>query len=614
MLYFLAPIFMIIQAGIPCKWTNDGQCFLLEHFDTIQDSPSQIYHSALPLLPPPSWLYSCYHAEFLQEIKVVKGLSAGWGTCFRAVFLSGRILALSCWNKIIAVGFRPRDIIILDAITGSQVAILSGHTDEVNSVTFSSDGKLLVSGSDDKTVKLWDVQTGGVIRTYLGHTGLVRSAAISVDHTTIASGSWDRTVRLWDVQTGRCHHVINQHGIVFLVCFSPMDPKHFLSISNHEVQQWNTEGDEGGSAIDAYYADFSSDGTQFVFCSDGTATIQNLNSGMIVAKFQIVNDECQFCCFSPDGGLIAVTAGSTGYIWDITGSSPYIIETIGHTGTITSLRFSSPSSLISVSNDQSVKFWQIGTPSINQAEADPKPIPLTSSGIRSITLQVDDGVTITSDSDGVVKIWDISTGCCKATFQTQAKDVDKRDVQLINGKLVFVWHTDGKIKIWDVEKEELLLAVDGPSDFQDLKISGDGSRIFSLGETSIQVQSLQTGEIVSKAEIEYIPHGIGSLTVDDSRVWIHFPNSEDQVWDFGTSGSSPVKLPNTPLVRFHPNGAVMWDISISSIREKATGKVIFQLSRRYGKSSDVQWDGQCLVACFISGEVLVIDLGHLLPQ
>jgi hypothetical protein len=29
-------ILIIVQAGISCKWTNDSQRFLLEHFDTIQ--------------------------------------------------------------------------------------------------------------------------------------------------------------------------------------------------------------------------------------------------------------------------------------------------------------------------------------------------------------------------------------------------------------------------------------------------------------------------------------------------------------------------------------------------------------------------------------------------
>ena len=37
---------MPYQMGLPCKWINDRQSFLLEHFDTIQNSPSQIYHSA----------------------------------------------------------------------------------------------------------------------------------------------------------------------------------------------------------------------------------------------------------------------------------------------------------------------------------------------------------------------------------------------------------------------------------------------------------------------------------------------------------------------------------------------------------------------------------------
>jgi hypothetical protein len=36
--------------------------------------------------------------------------------------------ALSYWNNTIIVGSENGDIIILDAITGSQMAVLSGHT------------------------------------------------------------------------------------------------------------------------------------------------------------------------------------------------------------------------------------------------------------------------------------------------------------------------------------------------------------------------------------------------------------------------------------------------------------------------------------------------------
>jgi WD40 repeat protein len=102
------------------------------------------------------------------------------------------------------------NIIILNATTGIQTAILSGHTISVCSITYSSNGIFLVSGSHDKTVKLWDVQTGGLVKTFYGHTGSVLSVSISADCTRIASGSSDCTIHLWDIQTGECYCVITR--------------------------------------------------------------------------------------------------------------------------------------------------------------------------------------------------------------------------------------------------------------------------------------------------------------------------------------------------------------------------------------------------------------------
>jgi len=57
---------------------------------------------------------------------------------------------------------------------------LEGHTDWVNSVAFSPDGKQIVSGSNDRTVRRWDAATGQQLLPALeGHIAPVYSVAFS---------------------------------------------------------------------------------------------------------------------------------------------------------------------------------------------------------------------------------------------------------------------------------------------------------------------------------------------------------------------------------------------------------------------------------------------------
>jgi len=546
---------------------------------------------------------------------VVKGLPAEWGTCLCTVSLNGSAQGLSYHNNTIALGSSGGDIIILNAITGSQTAVLSGHTFSVLSVAYSPDGVFLVSGGFDDTIKLWDMQTGGVVKTFYGHTDCVISVSVSADCTRIASGSRDYTIRLWNIQTGKYYCIINQEDSVNHISFSPTDPQHLLSICNGKVRQWDINGHQAGHAYGGSHVTFSSDGIQFALRHGQAVTVRNSSSGVIVTEFQTVNKFLRYCCFSPDGRLIAVTSGYTAYVWDITSSTPNLIETF--TSEITSLVFSSPSSLISASVDGSIKFWKIGSSSKDPLKAPKSTLP-TSANIGSITLQAKDGIIITSDSDGVVKTWDILTGLCKASFQTPAKGNCARDAQLINGKLIFCWFASKidpwdseKIKIWDAEKGKLLLEMyaGGCNDF---RISEDGSRVFCLAGNSIQAWSIQTGE--SMGMVEAGSECFRPLTVDNSRVWVRswFTKLTVMGWDFGTPGSSPVQLPETPPYKLHPNGIMLWDTGLHRIKDTIAGKVVFQLPRRYGKPEDVQWNGHYLVACFSTTKVLILDFSHIL--
>jgi len=606
----LRPMLMVIQAGVLCKWVADSQRFLLEHFDTIHDSPSHIYHSALPLSPSSSWLHKCYSANLSPRVKVVKGLPTEWGMCSHTISLDNIPLAFSYQKNAVAVGFQHKDIITFNAITGSYTAVFSGHTSSVTSLVFSSDGISLVSGSNDTTVKLWDVQTGGVIKTFSGHTHWVLSVSISADHTRIASGSKDKTIRLWDIQRGECHHTMWEQGSVYHVCFSPTNPQYLLSRSNDKITRWDISNHKSPLTYDGSCVAFSPDGTQFVMCNGAVVTIQNSDSRVIMARFYVADSSTYCCCFSPDCRLVAVAVGNIAYIWDITNLDPHLVETfIGHTSLITSLVFPSPTSLISASEDKLVKFWQIGTLPTELAMTDPKSTPLTSAPIKSITLQAGDGITISSDLDGVVKIFNISTGICKASFQTPAKNSPYRDVRLIDDRLIFVWYGHEKINICDLETGELLWAVNGSGYiFQDLKISGDGLKVFCLDSKFLHALSLQAGEVVGKVEFEHFIYS-GSLTVDDSRVWIHHHQSVHQGWNFQIPGSPPIQLPSVSPDRLHLTGA-----SLSRIKDVVTRKVVFQLSGRFAKPTAIQFDGQYLTAGYDSGELLILEFNHAFPQ
>ena len=627
---------IFIQAGVSCKWTNESQRLILLNFDVIRDYPTSIYHDAIPFSPSSSSLHKWYTAASLQTVEVVKGRPDKWGTCSRVISFDHFPEVLACHKEIVMVGLSSGDIIALDAITGTRGSVFLGHTDGVTSLAFSLDGKLLASGSKDNTVSLWDIQTGGAIKTFPSAAHRPCSVSISPDSITIASGSHNNAICLWDIRTGECRHIIEQcftgqrGRAVTSICFVSETPSRLMAASEAGlVQQFDIDGSKIGDPIHGDHVAFSSDGSSFVLSEGKSSVVRNSGSGTIVAFLSPVNHSLDRYCLSTSGEFAVGVSNTTAYVWDITNLAARLVETFAlHGSNTSSLTFSS--SLISASSDKSIRFWQVGGSSPSQVAMKTRSTALASTGITSIILQAEEHTVITISLDGVVGLWHLLTGFCKAFFQTFETDRGyASDARVVNSVLTVAFcefdsSDTWKIATWNIENEERLPTVTLPLNIHvyghNLRISGDQTRVFGLDAQCIQIWSTSTGRSTGVILFDQpFNSSPPSFIMDGSRVWVYSENLPIQGWDLRNPRSLPLSLSDMPSDQHHLDFVRVDDTNglgtgSTRVENTITRKEVYRLPERLTQPNIVQWDGQYLVAAYSgTGELLILDFIHMMP-
>ena len=87
----------------------------------------------------------------------------------------------------------------LVAILGDSRLKMMGY---VRNMVFTADGRSIASAGNNE-IAFWDARTGEQERVLRGHSQRVDALAISRDGRTLVSGSFDRLVKVWDVAGGR---------------------------------------------------------------------------------------------------------------------------------------------------------------------------------------------------------------------------------------------------------------------------------------------------------------------------------------------------------------------------------------------------------------------------
>jgi WD40 repeat protein len=239
--------------------------------------------------------------------------------CFQGQSQEVTSVAFSFDNKIIASGCFDCKATAWNLDTKYllrtflQASTSVSHNGPVYALSFTRLGKQLISAGADQMIKIWDIQTGRLIRTLHGHSDAVTSIAISLDSKTLVSGSVDRTVGIWCLETGKLRHVLTGHnGWVYSVAISSDGENLVSGSADGTIMVWNLHL---GRAI--YSRNAHTRGMISIALSPDNSSIASASSEVNLwhltsGKLLQTLDGCYPATFTPDGKTLITGGDSTG--------------------------------------------------------------------------------------------------------------------------------------------------------------------------------------------------------------------------------------------------------------------------------------------------------------
>lgn len=331
-----------------------------------------------------------------------------------------------------------------------------GHTAILRGLTFTPDGKHIVSVADDKVARIWDWKTGRTVRTIRGQSaptsmGGLYAVAVSRDGRWLALGGYTRgkdgamATRLYDFESGELVRLLEGHrGGVNALAFSP-DGRRLVS--------------SGG-------------------VDDNTAIIWDVASGRRVQQLKGHTDIIFALAVTPDSKrLVTGSDDTTLRMWDMESGRQLALMT-GHKFDIERALDISPDGKLIASGDMGgeIRLWDGETGAFLRTLA-------KQNGRVGILRFSRDGTRLVSAcaqncrQDYRARVWDVASG--KELLQYEGHDNVVASASISpDGKLVATGGgNDHSIQVWELDTGK---AVTGPTG-KPLRLAGNGNSVWATG-------------------------------------------------------------------------------------------------------------------------------------
>lgn len=364
---------------------------------------------------------------------------------------------------------------------------LVSHQGQVLGISFSPDGKRLVTAGMDDTVILWD-RAGNNLRQFEANQGGVGDIAWSPDGQYLATAGADNTVGIWDLSGYELTRLERHLNSIDRVEFSS-DSKRLATIASDGVRLWNLSGqqvaqrhthsswrasasfDRNGQCLavavreetvrlwkglrrqpSEWNVNQSQEGEvttislspegEFLVAATNHSTIRIWDfSKMRWLDWQAQQGEIFHVTCSQDGQLIA-TAGADGtaIVWNLSGQQ--IAQFKGHQGAIKRVKFSPDGrSLATAGVDGTIRLWDFSPKYLAQWNAD-------GGAVYNVCFTSSQKHILTEGADGKIRVWNLRG---KQLAQVDDPQGWARNASFSHGMNYLVTAgADGKVRLWRI--------------------------------------------------------------------------------------------------------------------------------------------------------------------
>jgi WD40 repeat protein len=364
--------------------------------------------------------------------------------------------------------------------------ILRGHTEFLNCVRISPNGKLIATAAGDSKVILWDLQEKTQLKEFLGHSGWVRCAMFTPDSKFLISADTKGNIFMWNIETlEKEAQFEGLEDVVYTIDVSA-DGKYLAAGGQDNlIKVWNLE-----DRTEKYTLNPDVQGVKSLVISkdskyiisgsyDSSVKIWDLEEGKELYEYDHEGG-VYIVVISDDNKYVA--SGGYGYdlkIWNL--EKNQLEATIeNHDGIIYGLAISSDSKYVaSGSVDKTVRLWNI-------AQAREEAVfKGHSSTINSLVFTTDGKYLASGSKDNTVRLWNLKEMKLEIELTGHFWEIIDLVISPDNKYLISAsW--DKTARIWDLETTKEYAVIDSTSNSViELSISGDGKFISSVSKDGI---------------------------------------------------------------------------------------------------------------------------------